>query len=114
MSRPTYTPQRGCSVWEWPVGNNCVIPIEYEVERAEKPVFDVNSPLCGPGRAESVTLLNAFVNGEWLDCQDVFGREKCEYLLERINEAREGEAGAEQIAFLAYEFADAAMQELAK
>ena len=83
-----FTPQPGCFVWEWPLGNDAVIPIEYEVQRGEEPQLYGDAP--HPGCPEEIRLLNVFINGEWLDFQDVFGiGPQAEYLLARISEERE-------------------------
>lgn len=44
----------------------------YDYQRAEAPVLDVESPVCGPGCEASVTVYEVLINGAWVDPRDVF------------------------------------------
>lgn len=46
--------------------------VEFEMEPGERPVYNVESPVCGPGCGPTVSIIQAFVNGEWVDPQDCF------------------------------------------
>lgn len=72
------------------VGDVAVL-VAYEFQRAEAPVYDVESPLVGPGHEAAVTVHEALVNGTWADPRDVFAEPIVELweqtILERQMEA---------------------------
>jgi hypothetical protein len=63
-------PQDGCSFITVDLGGYGLL-LEYEYEPAEAPIYNLDSPMCGPGCSESASLLCALVNGRWVDA-DVF------------------------------------------
>lgn len=75
-----FTVSPGLDLWIWRIGNDCQIPIEYECEAPEP------ATLLSPGAGLVITPINAFINGEWLPVDDVFGEEKCEWIADRIAE----------------------------
>jgi hypothetical protein len=83
----SYTVSRGCEVYEWPLGNDAVIPIEYEVQRAEPAQMYGDAP--HPGCPEEISPIAAYLNGEWLDFADVFGQgSQADYIMQLIIDAR--------------------------
>lgn len=65
--------------------------VVYDYQRAEEPVYDVESPVCGPGHDAAVTLTEALINGAWIDPREVFDEgivERWEQqLLQQLEEA---------------------------
>lgn len=80
-------PQDGSHIARIVAGDSYVL-VEYDLQPAEAPVYDLESPLCGPGCAEEITVLNLFVNGAWSDPSDVRAALEDERLIESINNAR--------------------------
>jgi hypothetical protein len=64
-------PQAGCGIVRVEMGAARVL-VEFEMEPGERPVYDVESPVCGPGCGPTVSIIQAFVNGEWVDPEDYF------------------------------------------
>jgi hypothetical protein len=64
-------PQAGCGIVPVEMGAARVL-VEFEMEPGERPVYDVESPMCGPGCGPTVSIIQAFVNGEWVDPDDYF------------------------------------------
>lgn len=62
--------------------------IEYDYYPAERPVYDVESPLCGPGCEASVDLCGVYVNGhEIIDLlRDGTIKHIAELVLEKLGE----------------------------
>lgn len=60
--------------------------VEYEYEAGEDPIYDLNSPMCGPGCAACVTLVSALVNGEWVDPDEVFNASVLALWIDKIAE----------------------------
>lgn len=63
---------------------DCYALVEYDHVAAEAPNYNVESPTCGPGREESITPLNVFLNGYWCDIDDVRAALEYEALVEAI------------------------------
>jgi hypothetical protein len=53
-----------CKYLETELGDSPIL-IEYEYEAGEDAVWDLNSPMCGPGTPETVYIGMALVNGHW-------------------------------------------------
>ena len=64
-------PQAGCGIVPVEMGKARVL-VEFEMEPGERPVYDVESPVCGPGCGPTVAIVRALVNGEWVDPEDYF------------------------------------------
>jgi hypothetical protein len=45
-------------------------PVMYEFEEGEAAIYDVNSPVCGPGSPPTVTSMEVWVNGGWMNVDD--------------------------------------------
>lgn len=80
----TARPDRGCKAMRVAIGAASAL-VEYEHQRAEAPVLDINSPLCGPGHPEVVTPLRVFLNGWWCDIEDVRAALDEQRLVERFH-----------------------------
>lgn len=80
----TARPERGCKAVTVAIGDVSAL-VEYEHQRAEAPVLDINSPLCGPGHPEVVTPLRVFLNGCWCDIEDVRAALEEQRLVERFH-----------------------------
>jgi hypothetical protein len=87
-------PQAGCSFFTATAGDSSVI-VEYEYQPGEEAIFDLDSPMCGPGSPETVSIIQALVNGAWCDPADVFSEALIERWAEQIAES-EAEAASEQ------------------
>ena len=81
------TPDRGCHIARVILGD-CYALVEYEHQPAEEPIYDVESPVCGPGHPEDLTPLRVMLNGHWCDLEDVRGALDEQILIERIYDAR--------------------------
>lgn len=80
-------PQEGSEIARVICGDAYVL-VEYDYTPAEEAVYDLNSPVCGPGHPEEIALLNVFINGAWCDIEDVRAALEDARLVERIAEAR--------------------------
>jgi hypothetical protein len=63
-------PQRGCAFARLSLGDAEVL-VEYEYTPGEPPVYNLDSPMCGPGCGPEVAILNVLINGEMCDAEDV-------------------------------------------
>lgn len=63
-------PQPGCA-WHKAWLGDAEVLVEYEYEPEEAPVYNLNSPMCGPGTAAIVSLLGVLVNGKWIEAGEV-------------------------------------------
>lgn len=63
-------PQRGCE-FATVCLEDAETLVEFEFTRAEEPVMDADSPLCGPGHPASLTIIQALINGVWVDPRGV-------------------------------------------
>jgi hypothetical protein len=41
--------------------------VEYDYEPGEEPVYNLNSPMCGPGCAANAVVVSVLINGAWID-----------------------------------------------
>lgn len=80
----TARPDRGCKAVTVAIGAASAL-VEYEHQRAEAPVLDINSQLCGPGHPEVVTPLRVFLNGCWCAIEDVRAALDEQRLVERFH-----------------------------
>ena len=87
MKGENATPDRGCCIARVILGD-CYALVEYEHQPAEEPIYDVASPVCGPGHPEELTPLRVMLNGHWCDLEDVRGALDEQRLIERIYDAR--------------------------
>lgn len=60
------TAQVGCSMATLSMDEADVL-VEYEYTPGEEAVLDINSRRCGPGCDPTLSILNVFVNGHWID-----------------------------------------------
>jgi len=58
-----------CDYLQTWLGDSPVL-IEFEYEAGENAVYDLNSPMCGPGVSESVGIGMALINGVWTSTED--------------------------------------------
>jgi hypothetical protein len=73
-------------------------PVMYEFEDGEAPIYDINSPVCGPGADPSVTSMEVWINGGWMDADVVMNSRVCaqwrdwivEHELDSAREQRDG------------------------
>jgi hypothetical protein len=63
-------PQNGCHFHTATLGDAEVV-LEYEFEPGESAVWNLNSPMCGPGYGPSVAVIQMLVNGAWIDPEGV-------------------------------------------
>jgi hypothetical protein len=87
-------PQSGCAFYLATVGDTQIL-FEYEYQPGEEPVYDLDSPMCGPGCGESVSLMKALVNGKWCDPPEVVPESVIERVAGQIAE-HENEVASEQ------------------
>jgi hypothetical protein len=45
--------------------------VNYEFEEGEEAILDINSPVCGPGYPPSVTSMEVWINGGWMDAYEI-------------------------------------------
>lgn len=81
-------PQPGAEIFDWLIGANCTVPVEYEVEPGERGSMNPDSPHFGPSTPDQVRVLGLFVNGQWIDAEDLLGAKGTADLIETITEAR--------------------------
>lgn len=63
--------------------------VEYEFQPEEAPNYDVESRGVGPGCPASVTVIQALINGRWIDPRDVLREEIVERWEEQLLEDAE-------------------------
>lgn len=63
------------------VGDDIKVTVTYEYTPAEKPVYDVDSPVCGPGHDAEVEVIEVLLNG--VDIRDVLADSVIESLEEQ-------------------------------
>lgn len=78
-------PQSGCRFSTVCAAESEVL-VEYEFTRGEEPNYDVESRGVGPGRDASLTVIQALINGQWIDPRDVFAESVVERWEERLME----------------------------
>ena len=81
------TPQPGCYIQRIICGDAYVL-VEYDYLPAEDAIYDVESPVCGPGQQAEVVPLNVFINGAWCDISDVRFALDHDRLCQTIEDAR--------------------------
>jgi len=87
----TYTgknakPQAGCNFHSATLGDADVV-VEYEYEPGEDAVWDLNSPMCGPGVSPSAVVIQVLINGAWIDPDGIVDRSVIERWEEEILES---------------------------
>lgn len=63
------TPHRGSFHYTASLGDATVL-LEYDYHPGEEPVYDVESPVCGPGHGPEVEIFGVYINGQWTDPRD--------------------------------------------
>ena len=63
------------------IGENITITVTYEHTPAEAAVYDVNSPVCGPGHDAEVEICEVLLNGE--DVRDLLAQHVIDDLEEK-------------------------------
>lgn len=58
--------------------------VEYDYTPGEAPVYDVDSPVCGPGHPAEVELLGVYVKGSNADIVDLLRDSVISLLQERV------------------------------
>lgn len=87
-------PQAGCAFFCATAGDATIL-LEYEYQPGEEPVYNLDSPMCGPGYGETVSIIQALVNGRWCVPEDVFAESLIERWAEQIAES-EAESAVSQ------------------
>lgn len=64
-------PQSGCR-FSTVCAAEAEVLVEYEFTRAEEPRYDADKPGVGPGHDAELTVIQALINGQWIDPRDVF------------------------------------------
>lgn len=59
-------PEHGAE-WHRSSFGDAEVLIEYDYEPAEEPVYNIDSPTCGPGCPASVSIICVLINGKWVD-----------------------------------------------
>ena len=62
-------PHRGSFHYQASLGDATVL-LEYDYRPGEEPIYDVESPVCGPGHGPEVEIFGMYVNGQWTDPRD--------------------------------------------
>lgn len=60
--------------------------VQYDYEPEESAVYDLNSPMCGPGCAANAVITAVLINGLWIDPGGVVPEEILDKWVERILE----------------------------
>jgi hypothetical protein len=84
------TPQRGCRIAAAYFGEATVL-CEYEFTPAEAPIYDADHPGVGPGHDDEVSLIQVFINGQWIDPGEIMSASQIErteqYIIDQEGEA---------------------------
>jgi len=83
-------PSRGCHIAHIVVAD-ITAAVEFDYEPAERAVYDVDSPACGPGCPESIEPLRIYLNGRWCDLTDVCSALTDDALVQAISDTRSDE-----------------------
>lgn len=67
--------------FEATLGENITVTVVYEYTPAEAAVYDVNSPVCGPGHDAEVEICEVLLNGE--DVRDLLAQHVIDSLEEK-------------------------------
>ncbi len=62
-------PAKGCYFETMCLGDADVL-VECEYTPGEPAVWNLDSPMCGPGEAAQVAIVRCLINGRWVDPQD--------------------------------------------
>jgi hypothetical protein len=81
-------PAAGCDYATMFAGDT-EVKVEYSFEPGEDAIYDLNSPMCGPGCGPACYIGAALVNGEWVNPDDVFAPSLIERWQEKIIEDRQ-------------------------
>lgn len=89
---------RGASIARIIVGDAWV-PVEFDYQPEEAAVFDLNSPMCGPGCAEVIEPTVAYINGKWVDIDDLLSTFDPDALIQTIADERAAQDKADLEAY---------------
>lgn len=64
-------PQSGCR-FATVCAAEAEVLVEFEFIPAAEPIYDVESPGVGPGHDAELTIIQALINGKWIDPREVF------------------------------------------
>jgi hypothetical protein len=79
-------PQNGCHFYSTTFGD-ADITVEYEYEPGEDAVWNLDSPMCGPGVSPYVVVIQVLINGAWIDPDGIVDRSVIERWEEEILES---------------------------
>lgn len=65
------------------IGESLTVTVVYEYTPAEAAVYDVNSPVCGPGHDAEVEVIEVLLNGE--DVRDLLAQHVIDNLEEKAS-----------------------------
>lgn len=78
-------PQSGCRFSTVSAEESEVL-VEYEFTPAEEARYDADKPGVGPGHDAELTVIQALINGQWIDPRKVFAESVVERWEERLME----------------------------
>lgn len=84
-------PQSGCR-FSTVCAAEAEVLVEYEFTPAEEARYDADKPNVGPGHDAELTVIQALINGQWIDPREVFAEAVVERWEERLMEEQLEEA----------------------